>query len=70
MLAWLCLGQGADLDMAQLMSLPLTTVSLAPTNPDWYIYLPNFTFLVLAHPGGPGQNPEGRKTVVEVVVVV
>jgi len=24
MLAWLCLGQGADLHMAQLMPLPLT----------------------------------------------
>ena len=30
-----------------------------------------FTFLVglPAHPGSPGQNPEGRKTVVVVVVV-
>ena len=25
MLAWLCLGQGANLHMAQLMPLPLTT---------------------------------------------
>jgi len=25
-----------------------------------------FTFLVLAHPGSPGQNPESRKTVVVV----
>jgi len=30
--------------------------SLAPVNPDWF-YLPGFTFLVLAHPGSPGQNP-------------
>jgi len=29
-----------------------------------------FTFLVLAHPGSPGQNPENRKTVAVVVVVV
>jgi len=29
-----------------------------------------FTFLVLAHSGSPGQNPESRKTVVVVVVVV
>jgi len=28
-----------------------------------------FTFLVPAHPGIPGQNPESRKTVVIVVVV-
>ena len=27
-------------------------------------------FLVTAHPGSPGQNPEGRETVVVVVVVV
>jgi len=58
MLAWLCLGQGADLHMAQLMPLPLTTPSLAPVNPDWF-YLPGFTFLVPAHPGSPGQNSRG-----------
>ena len=29
-----------------------------------------FTFLVLAHPGSPGQNPESCKTVVVVLVVV
>ena len=34
-----CLGQGADLHMAQLMLLPLQIV---------------FTFLVLAHPGSHG----------------
>jgi len=28
-----------------------------------------FTFLVLAHPGIPGQNPKSRKMVVVVVVV-
>jgi len=28
-----------------------------------------FTFLVSAHPGSPGQNPESCKTVVVVVVV-
>jgi len=33
------------------------SLSLAPVNPDWF-YLPGFTFLVLAHPGSPGQNPE------------
>jgi len=51
MLAWLCLGQGADLHIAQLMSLPL---SLAPLNPDWF-FLPGFTFLVPAHPGSTGR---------------
>jgi len=29
-----------------------------------------FTFLMPAHPGSPGQNPEGRKMVVVLVVVV
>ena len=29
-----------------------------------------FTFLVPAHPGSPGQNPEIRKTVAVVVVVI
>ena len=47
----MCLGQGADLCMAQLMQL-----SLAPVNPDWF-YLPGFTFLVPAHLGSPKQNP-------------
>jgi len=55
MLAWLCLGQGADLHMAQLMPLPLITVSLAPVYLDWF-YFPGFTFLVPAHPGSPRQN--------------
>jgi len=50
----MCLAQGADLHMAQLMPLPLTT----PVNPDWF-YLPGFTFLVPAHLGGSRQNPRG-----------
>jgi len=29
-----------------------------------------FTFLVLAHPGSPGQNTESRKMIVVVVLVV
>jgi len=33
MLVWLCLGQGADLHMAQLMPLPPT---ISPVNPDWF----------------------------------
>jgi len=39
----MCLGQGADLHMAELMPLP--SLSLAPVNPDWF-YLPGFTFLL------------------------
>jgi len=44
------------------------SLSLAPVNPDWYIYLPDFTFLVPAYLGSHGQNREGCKTVVVVVV--
>ena len=52
----MCLCQGADLHMAQLMLLPL--MSLAAVNPDWF-YLLGFTFLVPADPGSSGQNPRG-----------
>jgi len=52
----ICLGQGADLHMAQLM--PLHSLSLAPVTPHWF-YLPGFTFLVPALPGSPRQNPRG-----------
>ena len=52
----MCLGQGADLHMAQLM--PPHSLSLAPVNPDWF-YLLHFTFLVPEHRGSPGQNPRG-----------
>jgi len=45
------------------------SLSLAPVNLDWF-YLPGFTFLVPAHLGSPGQNPEGRIMVVVVVVAV
>ena len=34
------------------------SLSLAPVNQDSF-YLPGLTFLVLAHPGSPGQNPRG-----------
>jgi len=56
MLAWLCLGQGAGLHMAQLMHCH--SLSLAQVNPDWF-YLPGFTFLVPAHPGSPRHNQRG-----------
>jgi len=53
----MCLGQGADLHMAQLIPLPLT---ISCSSKSRLV----FTFLVLAHPGSPGQSPEGHKTVV------
>jgi len=53
----ICLGQGADLHIAQLMPLPLTVSCFSKIQI-------GFTFLVLAHLHSPGQNPEGRKTVV------
>ena len=47
--------------MAQLMPLPLTVSCFSKTQI-------GFTFLVLAHLDNPGQNPEGCKMVVVVVV--
>jgi len=44
----ICLERGADLHMAQLMPLPLTVSSFSKIRI-------GFTFLVLAHPGSPGQ---------------
>jgi len=43
-----CLEQGADLHMAQLMPLPLTVSCFSKIQI-------GFTFLVPAHPGGPEQ---------------
>ena len=54
----ICLEQGADLHMAQLMPLPLTVSCFSK------IQL-GFTFLVLANPGSPGQ-----RAVIRVVVCV
>ena len=45
----ICLEQGADLHMAQLMPLPLTVSCFNKIQT-------GFTFLVLAHPGSPGQR--------------
>jgi len=47
--AGICLGRGADLNMAQLMSL-IPSVSCFSK-----IHI-GFTFLVQAHPGSPGQK--------------
>ena len=49
----ICLERGADLHMAQQILLPLT-VSCSSKIPI------GFTFLVLAHPGGPGQRAVKR----------
>ena len=45
----ICLERGADLHMAQLMPLPLTVSCFSKIQI-------GFTFLVLAHPGSPGQG--------------
>jgi len=44
----ICLEQGAELHMAQLMPLPLTVLCFGKIQI-------GFTFLVLAYPGSPGQ---------------
>jgi len=46
----ICLEQGADLHMAQLMPLPLTVSCFSKIQI-------GFTFLVPAHPGSPGKGP-------------
>ena len=45
----ICLERGADLHMVQLMPLPLTVSCFTKIQI-------GFTFLVLAHPGSPGQR--------------
>ena len=49
----ICLEQGADLHMAQLMPLPLTVSCFSKTQIV-------FTFLVPAYPGSPGQRAVKR----------
>ena len=49
----ICLERGADLHMAQLMPLPLTVSCFSKIQI-------GFTFLVLAHPGSPGQRAAKR----------
>jgi len=49
----ICLEQGADLHMAQLMPLPLTVSCFSQIQI-------RFTFLVLAHPGSPGKRAVKR----------
>jgi len=49
----ICLEQGADLHMVQLMPLPLSVSCFSKIQI-------GFTFLVLAHPGSPGQRAVKR----------
>ena len=49
----ICLERGADLHIAQLMPLPVTVSCFSKI-------LIGFTFLVLAHPGSPGQRAINR----------
>jgi len=52
----ICLERGADLHMAQLMPLPLTVSCFSKIQI-------GVTFLVLAHPGRPGQRAVKRARV-------
>ena len=58
----ICLEQGADLHMAQLMSMPLTVSCFSKIQI-------GFTFLVPAHLGGPGQRAVKRVCVCVFVCV-
>jgi len=49
----ICLQRGADLHAAQLLLLPLTVSCFSKIQID-------FTFLVPAHPGSPGQRAVKR----------
>jgi len=57
----ICLEQGADLHMAQLMSLPLTVSCFSKIQI-------GFAFLVPAHPGSPGQRAVKRVCVCVYVI--
>ena len=61
----ICLERGADLHMAQLMPLPLTVSCFIKIQI-------GFTFLVLAHPGNPGQRAVERviKRVIDSMVIL
>ena len=48
-----CLERGAELHMAQQIPLPLTVSCFSKSQI-------GFTFLVLAHPGSPGQRAVKR----------
>ena len=57
-----CLEQGADLHMAQLMPLPLTVSCFSKIQI-------GFTFLVLAHLGSPGKRAVKQVCVCVVLVM-
>jgi len=63
-----CLGRDADLHMAQLMPLPLTTSCSSKSR----LALLSLFYLSgtgsAAQPSSPGQSPRGRKTVVVVTL--
>ena len=58
-----CLDQGADLHMAQLMPLPLTVSCFSKIQI-------GFTFLVPAHLGSPGKRAVKRVCVFHLIVAV
>ena len=58
----ICLEQGADLHMAQLIPLPLTVSCFSKIQI-------GFTFLVPAHPGSPGKGAVKRVCVCVCVCV-
>jgi len=60
----MCLGQDADLHMAQLMPLPLP--SLAPVNPDWF-YLPGLPFWCWLTQVVPDKIQDGHKMVARII---
>ena len=57
----ICLEQGADLHMAQLMPLPLTVSCFSKIQI-------GFAFLVPAHPGSPGQRAVKRVCVLFICI--
>ena len=59
----ICLEQGADLHMAQLMPLPLTVSCFSEIQI-------GFTFLVPAHPGSPGKRAVKRVCVAVLILNV
>ena len=59
----ICLEQGADLHMAQLMPLPLTVSCFSKIQI-------GFTFLVPAHPGSPGKRAVKRVCVCVLVFIL
>jgi len=58
----ICLERGADLHTAQLMPLPLTVYCFSKIQI-------GSTFLVLAHPGSPGQRAVKRACVCVLIVI-